>query len=91
MHALKLPPTLMHPQAKACRDAWVTALRAAPASAAWQVDASALTQFDSSVLAVLLACRREAHGLGQTFEVRQMPDKLQELATLYGVCALLAD
>ena len=91
MYALQLPLTLMHPQAKACRDAWVAELRAAPASAAWQVDASALTHFDSSGLAVLLACRREALALGQTFEVRQMPDKLQALATLYGVCALLTD
>ena len=89
MRQLILPSTLMHPQAKACRDAWVAELRAAPASSAWQVDASALTQFDSSALAVLLACRREALALGHDFEVRQMPDKLRELATLYGVSAIL--
>ena len=91
MTAFKLPATLMHPQAKACRDGWVQSMRAAPVGAAWQLDASALTQFDSSALAVLLACRREAQALGQSFEVRHMPAKLQELAALYGVKALLGD
>ena len=89
MTAFKLPSTLMHLQAKACRDEWVQSMRAAPAGALWQVDASALAQFDSSALALLLACRREALALGQAFEVRHMPAKLQELAALYGVKALL--
>ena len=89
MHALQLPATLMHAQANACRHQWVQAMRGAPADAAWVVDASALTEFDSSALAVLLACRRQARSIGQSFRVQHMPPKLQELASLYGVSALL--
>ena len=88
MSELKLPSTLMHPQAKACRDAWVAQLRAAPSGASWTVDASGLTEFDSSALAVLLACRREAATLGQSWLVTGWPPKLQALAGLYGVMPL---
>lgn len=89
MTTLTLPPTLMHPQAKACRAQWVQSMQAAPAGAAWQLDASALTEFDSSALALLLSCRRQALALGHAFEVQHMPPKLQQLASLYGVSALL--
>ena len=47
-------------------------------------------QFDSSALAVLLECRREALALGKTFAVAGMPARLRELAALYGVGELLA-
>jgi len=90
MSDLQLPSTLMHPQANACRTQWVRAMRSAPAASTWTVDASALTEFDSSALAVLLACRREALALGHSFEVRRMPPKLLELAGLYGVMPLLS-
>jgi len=90
MSDLQLPSTLMHPQANACRAQWVQAMRSAPAATAWTVDASALAEFDSSALALLLAGRREAMALGQSFEVQQMPPKLQELASLYGVMPLLS-
>lgn len=52
-------------------------------------DASRLVHFDSSALAVLLACRREALEVGKTFEVAHMPDKLRQLAMVYGVSELL--
>ena len=90
MSVLKLPSVLMHPQARVCRDQWVAALRAAPADAAWTVDASDLAEFDSSALAVLLACRREAMALGQSWAVTGLPPKLQALAGLYGVMPLLS-
>jgi phospholipid transport system transporter-binding protein len=90
MSLLKLPSTLMHPQASACRSAWVVAMRAAPAGASWTVDASDLTEFDSSALAVLLACRREAMALGQSWAVTGLSPKLQALAGLYGVMPLLS-
>ena len=89
MSTLKLPATLMHPQASACRAQWVQAMQSAPAGASWVLDASALTEFDSSALAVLLACRRQALALGQAWRVEHMPPKLQQLAGLYGVSALL--
>lgn len=53
------------------------------------VDASALTQFDSSALAAILACRRQALALGKTFAVRGLPAKLAQLAGLYGVAELV--
>ena len=89
MNVLPLPSTLTHAQAPACRSEWVRALRAAPAGTAWQLDASALKAFDSSALAVLLACRREALALGQAWQVTHMPPRLRELAGLYGVMPLL--
>ena len=54
------------------------------------LDASALTQFDSSALSVMLACRREAMAAGKTFIVQGMPPKLSQLAGLYGVCQLIS-
>ena len=52
-------------------------------------DAGALATFDSSALAVLLACRREALAAGKTFSVRALPARLRQLAGLYGVEELL--
>ena len=53
------------------------------------VDASALVRFDSSALAVLLECRREALHDGKGFGVRGLAPRLQALAQLYGVAELL--
>jgi phospholipid transport system transporter-binding protein len=53
------------------------------------VDASALTQIDSASLAVLLQCRRLAEARERGFEVRNAPQKLVDLAKLYGVAELL--
>jgi phospholipid transport system transporter-binding protein len=53
------------------------------------VDASALTQFDSSALAVLLECRRESSALGRGFAVKGLSPRLRELAALYGIAGLL--
>lgn len=54
------------------------------------VDASPLTQIDSSALAVLLELKRQAASRGLRFEVRGAPPRLQDLARLYGVQGLLA-
>lgn len=85
---LALPAQLTHAQAAKCSED----LRAgvvASATGAVVVDASALTQFDSSALAVLLDCRREALRQGQSFAVRGLPERLRQLAGLYGVSELL--
>ena len=84
MAVLQLPPTLMHPQAQACRRDVVRAM-AASQDRVLLLDASALQQFDSSALAVLLACRREALRLGRQLQVRGLSERLQALARLYGV------
>ena len=53
------------------------------------LDATALAQFDSSALAVMLACRREALAAGKTFAVQNLPTRLAQLAGLYGVAELV--
>ena len=53
-------------------------------------DASALQKFDSSALAVLLECRREALAAGKSFSVHGLPPRLLQLAALYGVAALIS-
>jgi phospholipid transport system transporter-binding protein len=54
------------------------------------IDGSQLQRFDSSALAVLLECRRLAQAWGKRFELQAVPDKLGELAKLYGIDELLA-
>ena len=87
---LVLPAELTHAQAPACARMLAEALRAAPGTHA-VADATELHRFDSSALAVLLDCRREALALGKTFTVRRLPARLRELAGLYGVAELLPD
>ena len=53
------------------------------------VDASALSQFDSSALAILLECRRQAMAAGKNFSVQGVPGQLLQLANVYGVAALI--
>jgi phospholipid transport system transporter-binding protein len=85
---LVLPAKLTHDQAPACVRMLRQGLTVQTASSV-VVDASALTQFDSSALAVLLECRREAKDRDRGFSVKGLPAKLRELATLYGVAGLL--
>ena len=87
---LVLPADLTHAQASACCRMLAQALRSEPGREA-VADASALRHFDSSALAVLLECRREALVLGKTFAVAQMHPRLRALATLYGVGGLLPE
>jgi phospholipid transport system transporter-binding protein len=87
---LVLPAELTHAQAPACCRMLAQALRSDPGRQA-VADASALLHFDSSALAVLLECRREALALGKTFAVTRLPARLRDLATLYGVAELLPD
>ena len=54
------------------------------------VDASALTAYDSSTIALLMQARRLAQAAGRGFEVVGAPDKLAQLARLYGVEELLS-
>ena len=53
------------------------------------VDATALRQFDSSALAILLECRRQAMAEGKTFAVSGAPDRLLQLAGVYGLASLI--
>ena len=80
---MKLPAKLTLDQAAALG-------AALPADgSAWAIDASALREFDTSALALLLQAKRLAQAAGRGFEVSGAPPKLQQLAQLYGVAELL--
>ena len=85
---LVLPVDLTRAQASACLRMLVQGLRAEPGTTV-VVDASALGQFDSAALAVLLEFRRECLALGKRFVIHAMPERLRDLASLYGIHALL--
>jgi phospholipid transport system transporter-binding protein len=85
---LMLPAELTHAQATASMRLLAQGLRQ-QSDAVVVADADALVRFDSSALAVLLECRREALAQGKTFSVRALPARLRELAGLYGVGELL--
>lgn len=85
---LVLPAELTHRQATVCLHMLLQGLKAHRQPAV-VVDARALTVFDTSALAVLLECRREAIDVGKTFAVQGLPTALRSLAGLYGVGTLL--
>ena len=85
---LVLPVDLTRVQASACLRMLVQGLQAEPGSTV-VLDASALGQFDSAALAVLLEFRRECLALGKRFVIHAMPERLRDLASLYGIDALL--
>jgi phospholipid transport system transporter-binding protein len=95
---LKLPAVLTHNQAGDWARTLKLALLATTADTtdtadgrSVVADASALRQFDSSALAVLLDCRREALALGRPFSVKNLPPRLRQLAGLYGIAALIPE
>ena len=53
------------------------------------IDCSALTDFDSTVLTVLLAWQKKLQEDGLRLSVERVPEKLKVLASVYGVSALL--
>jgi ABC-type transporter Mla MlaB component len=55
------------------------------------IDCSALTQFDSAALSVLLAAKRAvaAQATPESLRITGYPDKLHQLAQLYGIDSLL--
>jgi phospholipid transport system transporter-binding protein len=84
---LILPSDITHSNARTCAHMLAQALRSQ--SDAVIADASGLQKFDSSAIAVLLECRREAQIQGKSFSVRGLPERLRSLAALYGVAELL--
>jgi phospholipid transport system transporter-binding protein len=88
-----MPGTLQLPDTAtlATADALLGRLQAALASGegALQIDASALTSFDTSAVAFLLQAQRQGQAAGRPVSVQGAPAKLLELAQLYGVDGLL--
>jgi len=85
---LVLPAELTHRQATVCLHMLLQGLKAHREPGV-VVDAHALAVYDTSALAVLLECRREAIDAGKTFAVQGLPAALRGLAGLYGVGLLL--
>lgn len=54
-----------------------------------RVDCSALVDFDSSALAVLMAWQRELSSLQKNLHLINPPEKLKVLARVYGIANLL--
>ncbi|WP_042269666.1 STAS domain-containing protein [Paraburkholderia heleia] len=76
---------LTHESAKAALSAGFAQISAG----ATAVDCAALTQFDSSALAVLIAWQRAARERGAPLAVLNLPPALASLARAYGVDSLL--
>jgi phospholipid transport system transporter-binding protein len=87
---LTLHSDLRHSTAAACLAQLQSQIRSS-ADAEVEIQAGDLADFDSSALAVLLGCRREAESLSKTLKFKQFPAKLRELALLYGVSELLVE
>jgi len=85
---LVLPSELTHRQASGTLVMLLQGLRA-DHGPQLVVDAGALQVFDSSALAVLLECRREALAERKAFAVKGLPAALAGMAGLYGVEELL--
>jgi phospholipid transport system transporter-binding protein len=86
---MKLPVALTLPSARQTTQALTQALAALPAGGTFSVDASGLTELDTSALAVLLQARRDAQARGLVWQLQGAPAQLRQLAALYGVEALL--
>ncbi len=84
---LSLPATLTQDHARACLEQLTEGVQAEAAQVV--VDAARLRQFDSSALAVLLELRRECARAGKRFAVQGLPQRLRDLAALYGIEGLL--
>jgi phospholipid transport system transporter-binding protein len=85
---LTLPAILTQTQANDCLEKLTQDVRQ-EAEKKVIVDAAPLSNFDSSALAVLLAVRRECARAGKLFAVKGLPDRLRDLAALYGIEGLL--
>jgi len=85
---LLLPATITAKEATAAQRLLTQTLKSEPDGPV-VIDASNLSQFDSSALAVLLECQRAAQAWGKAFTLRNAPPKLTALAKLYGVDVLL--
>lgn len=85
---MALPATLTHAQAAAVAQQLKKTLLSAKQTCV--LDASALQQFDSSALAVLLAVCRTAAQQSLALQIIGLPKRAVQLATLYGVSEILA-
>lgn len=88
MKTFALPAAVTLSQARALEAQLDVALAEADAQGLC-LDAAALSEFDTSAIALLLHARRAAAARALPLQLRGAPPKLRELARLYGVLALL--
>jgi phospholipid transport system transporter-binding protein len=84
---LKLPAALTIPDARTVGPRLVADM--ASENGPVTVDASGLSNFDTSAIATLLELRRHARVAGRDFSVAGAPKAMIDLARLYGVSDLL--
>ena len=85
-----LPAVLIQDNAQAIATALAGVLGACALEGGQAVlDAAALAQFDSSALAVILACRRAVEARGAQLRITGLPERAQALAKVYGLSALV--
>ncbi len=65
------------------------ALAGALAAQGWALDLATCTDFDSSLIGVMLELERRAQAVGEKCRFSNPPSNLLELARLYGVGELL--
>jgi phospholipid transport system transporter-binding protein len=85
--ACAFPAVLTHREAMVERERLVRAV----VQGCDRIDMSALSVFDSSALAVMLACLRAQGARGRAIVFEGAPEKLRNLAGLYGLQDILAD
>ena len=95
MSGLKLPARLRMDMARGAWSQLSPALRIEAgqvldaAGREVRLSAAELTDFDSSALSLLLSAARQCSQQGVTLKLSDAPDKLRELARVYGVAELL--
>jgi len=85
---LTLPARLTHDNANGVLVDFLAQI-AKSASNQVRIDAGALDQFDSSALAMVLACRRRIIARGGDFSLVSAPARIEQLARVYGIDRLL--
>ena len=85
---LVLPETITHASAVACLASLSRTLDNEP-GIELVLDAGGLSRFDSAALAVLLEVRRNVLKMGKKLVLKNAPQRLQDLAALYGIAELL--
>ncbi|MDO8457831.1 MAG: STAS domain-containing protein [Burkholderiaceae bacterium] len=85
---LVLPEVITQANAVACLAALSKDL-SGQAQADVVLDAGNLKRFDSAALALLLEVRRDVLKMGKKFVLKEAPQRLQDLAALYGITELL--
>ena len=81
---LSLPATLTHANATVQLAQWETQL-ARLGGESVTVDCAALQQFDSAALALVLELARRTRAKGSVVQLRGVPQRLHDLAAVYGL------